>query len=50
MEWKPRKTSYEYRLIRPNPPTAEAVRRAKFKDKTYHWNGAIRSGNKRTSK
>ena len=25
------------KLIRPNPPTVEAVKRAKFVDKTYHW-------------
>ena len=24
-------------LRRPNPPTAEAVKKAKFVDKTYHW-------------
>ena len=26
-------------LNRPNPPTPEAVEKAKFKDKTYTWNG-----------
>jgi len=26
-------------LKRPNPPTEEAVRRAKFVDKTYQWHG-----------
>ena len=25
------------KLIRPNPPTKEAIERAKFVDKTYHW-------------
>ena len=36
-------------LRRPNPPTAEAVEKAKFVDKTYHWkNAGIRSGDKRT--
>ena len=25
-------------LKRPNPPTAEAVEKAQFKDKTYKWN------------
>ena len=39
----------EDRLIRPNPPSPDLVRRAKFKDKTYRWNGGVRSGNKRTS-
>ena len=37
-------------LNKPNPPTQEAVEKAKFKDKTYHWDGGVRSGNKRTSK
>jgi hypothetical protein len=35
-------------LIRPNPPSKEAVERAKFVDKTYEWRGRpsnIRSGN-----
>jgi hypothetical protein len=26
-------------LKRPNPPTEEAVKRAKFIDKTYQWQG-----------
>ena len=26
------------KLIKPNPPSKEAVERAKFVDKTYHWN------------
>ena len=37
-------------LIKPNPPSKEAVEKAKFVDKTYHWDGGIRSGNKRTTK
>ena len=40
-------------LIKPNPPSKEAVERAKFVDKTYHWRGgsdSIRSGDKRTTK
>ena len=39
--------------IPPNPPSKEAVERAKFVDKTYHWKGgddSVRSGDKRTSK
>ena len=28
-------------LIRPNPPTPEAIKRAQFKDKTYHWTGKL---------
>ena len=27
------------RYIRPNPPTPEAVEKAKFRDKTFTWNG-----------
>ena len=26
-------------LKKPNPPTKEAIEKAKFKDKTYHWKG-----------
>ena len=26
-------------LNKPNPPTPEAVEKAKFKDKTFTWNG-----------
>ena len=36
------------KLNRPNPPSKEAVERAKFVDKTYEWRGRpsnIRSGN-----
>ena len=38
-------------LIKPNPPSKEAVERARFVDKTYKWSGSdsIRSGDKRTS-
>ena len=31
--------AYEEKLKKPNPPTPEAVEKAKFKDKTYNWNG-----------
>ena len=36
----------------PNPPSKEAIEKAKFVDKTYRWSGdnRIRSGNKRSSK
>lgn len=27
------------RLVAPNPPTAEAIKRAQFVDKTYKWSG-----------
>ena len=27
------------KLKKPNPPTPEAVEKAKFRDKTYTWNG-----------
>ena len=39
-------------LIKPNPPTKEAVERARFVDKTYHWRGggdSVRPRNKRSS-
>ena len=40
------------KLIRPNPPSKEAVERAKFRDKTYHWqrNSSVRSRNERITK
>ena len=37
-------------LKSPKPPTEEAVEKAKFVDKTYHWNGGVRPRNKRTPK
>ena len=40
----------ENKLHKPNPPSKEAVERAKFVDKTYHWDGSIRPGSKRTTK
>ena len=38
-------------LIKPNPPSKEAVERAKFVDKTYHWSGSdsVRSRDKRST-
>ena len=39
-------------LNKPNPPSKEAVERARFVDKTYHWKGGgdnIRSRDKRTT-
>ncbi len=47
------KTTNINELIPPNPPSKEAVERAKFVDKTYHWKGGgsdLRSRNKRTTK
>ena len=38
---------YKY-LNKPNPPSKEAVERAKFVDKTYHWNGGVRSRDERS--
>lgn len=26
-------------LTKPNPPKAEAIKKAQFVDKTYHWTG-----------
>ena len=37
-------------LNKPNPPSQEAIEKAKFVDKTFHWDGSIRSRDKRTSK
>ena len=39
-------------LNRPNPPSIEAVKRAKFVDKTYHWDrpSNIRPRSKRSTK
>jgi hypothetical protein len=40
------------KLNKPKPPTEEAIEKAKFVDRTYHWNGgngSVRSGNKRSS-
>ena len=37
-------------LKSPKPPTQEAVEKAKFVDKTYHWDGGVRPRNKRTPK
>jgi hypothetical protein len=50
MKLKQQKTS-TLPISKPNPPTAEAVQRAQFVDKTYIWkNAGIRSGNRRTIK
>ena len=40
------------KLIRPNPPTKEAVERARFIDKTYHWSRSsdLRPRNRRVAK
>ena len=44
---------YEYvdKLNKPNPPTKEAIEKAKFVDKTYEWDRTnnIRPRNKRTT-
>ena len=42
---------YEHKLNKPNPPTKEAIEKAKFTDKTYRWRGddSVRSRNKRSS-
>ena len=45
------KQDVEARLIKPNPPSKEAIERAKFVDKTYHWAGSdsVRLRDERTS-
>ena len=49
--WYKQNKKYEDRLIRPNPPTKEAIEKAKFVDKAYHWSrdNSVRSGNERAS-
>ena len=39
-------------LNKPNPPTQQEVEKARFKDKTYHWDRSSdnRPRNKRTTK
>ena len=39
-------------LNKPNPPTQEAIEKAKFIDKTYHWNrdDSVRPGNQRSAR
>ena len=51
--WYERSQTYvDDNLNRPNPPSKEAVEKAKFVDKTYQWvrNNSVRPGGKRTSK
>ena len=47
MEWRDERD----RLIKPNPPTKEAIEKAKFVDKTYEWDRSnnIRPRNKRST-
>jgi len=44
--------AYVSKLNRPNPPSQQAVEKARFTDKTYHWAGdnSVRSGDKRSPK
>jgi len=37
-------------LKQPDPPSKQAIERAKFKDKTFHWDSGVRSRNKRIIK
>ena len=38
--------STKNQIFKPNKPTAEAIKKAQFVDKTYQWtNARIRSGN-----
>ncbi len=51
MNQQSKKSSTLLPISKPNPPTAEAVQRAQFVDKTYIWkNAGIRSGDRRTDK
>ncbi len=47
-----KKEENKAQLIKPNPPSKEAIERAKFVDKTYHWSGSdsVRPRNGRTTK
>ena len=45
MKLQPQKNSTQRQIFKPNPPTAEAIKKAQFVDKTYQWtNARIRSG------
>ena len=46
-----RKPVYNLLLNKPNPPSKEAVERAKFRDKTYHWSrdNSVRPRDERSS-
>ena len=52
-EWAAEK-ELDKRLKKPNPPSKEAVKRAKFIDRTYHWkqdgDTSVRHGDKRSNK
>ena len=41
--------AYVAKLKKPKPPTQQAIEKAKFVDKTFHWDGGVRPGDKRTS-
>ena len=45
------KLDKENKIIKPNPPTKEAIEKAKFVDKTYEWDrsDSLRSRNKRST-
>ena len=45
MKLQPQKNLTQRQISKPNPPTAEAIKKAQFVDKTYQWtNARIRSG------
>ena len=45
MKQRQHQTSTQQQIFKPNPPTAEAIKKAQFVDKTYQWtNARIRSG------
>jgi hypothetical protein len=51
MNQQSKKSSTQLPISKPNPPTAEAIQRAQFVDKTYIWkNAGIRPGDRRTTK
>ena len=50
MEWT-ENDKIKTKLVKPNPPTKEAIEKAKFVDKTYEWDRTnnIRPRNKRST-
>ena len=40
--------AYVAKLKKPNPPLQQDIEKAKFVDKTYHWDGGVRPRNQRT--
>ena len=41
--------AYVARLKQPNPPSQQDIEKAKFVDKTYHWDGGVRPSIQRSA-